>query len=139
MRKSYNELLEIKDFAERVKYLALNGKAFDLTFGDKRYLNQNFYQHSAEWKRVRQHIILRDNGCDLAHPDFQIFSEPVYIHHINPVTAEDILNNNPILYDPNNLITTTYKTHQAIHYGHGIALFKEDVARRPNDTCPWKE
>lgn len=138
MRKSYKELIKIEDFADRVKYLSLNGRAFNSTFGDQRYLNQIFYQRSARWKQIRQHIILRDNGCDLAHPEFQI-CEPVYIHHINPVTPEDILNNSPILFDPNNLITTTYKTHQAIHYGHGIALFKEDVVRRPNDTCPWKE
>lgn len=139
MLKNYNELIEIKDFADRVKYLALNAKAFDQTFGTQRYLNQSLYQKRPEWKRARRQAILRDNGCDLAHPDFQILGEPVFIHHINPITAEDILNNNPIIFDLNNLITTTYKTHQAIHYGHGIALFKDLPERRPNDTCPWKE
>lgn len=136
-RKSYKELTRIILFEDRVKYLMVKGCVGDITFGGKRQLNQILYK-TDEWKRTRQNIIIRDNGCNLAHEDYPIFGS-VYIHHINPITIEDILERRPSVFDPENLISTSFETHNLIHYGNenGLAPYKV-VERMPNDTIPWR-
>ncbi|WP_336595681.1 hypothetical protein, partial [Bacteroides acidifaciens] len=106
------------------------------TFGFKRWLNQEFY-HSDEWLRFRDKIIIRDGGCDLAVEGFEIFSS-IIIHHLNPITYEDILDRNPCVFDMNNVVCTKLSTHNAIHYGDENLLTKPPVERRRNDTCPWR-
>lgn len=135
--KSYRELIEIPDFHDRYEYLKLSGQVGDSTFGSRRYLNQMLYKYP-EWRSIRNKVIERDKACDLAHPDFEINDQPAYIHHINPITIDDILNRDSKVFDLNNLITTTFDTHQAIHYGSERMLPKLPVERRPNDTCPWR-
>lgn len=136
--RSYNELIRYQTYEDRLNYLLLYGSVGTDTFGFDRYLNQMLY-HSTEWKQLRQKIITRDLGCDLAMEGYDILSG-VLIHHINPITVEDVVNHNPIVFDPNNLITTTHATHQIIHYG-----ILEDVnrivltERKLNDTCPWRK
>ena len=137
MSKSYKELIQIPDFIERFKYLKINGKVGDITFGGRRSLNQHLYK-LPEWRRVRNIVIERDKGCDLAHSDREITGRAAYVHHINPITVEDILNRDPKVLDPDNLITTSFDTHQAIHYGDESLLPHDPVERRPGDTCPWK-
>ena len=134
--KTYLELIEIPTFEGRFKYLQLNGVVGKATFGHDRYLNQILYT-SGEWRSFRNEIIIRDNGCDLACEGFEI-NEPALIHHINPITVEDILNRDPKIFDPNNVITTVYNTHRAIHYGDLSMLPIEPVVRTKNDTCPWR-
>lgn len=135
--KSYRELSQIESFEDRFKYLQLNGAVGSATFGSHRYLNQLLYR-SAKWKAVRRQVIIRDNACDLGHKDHEILSQPVFIHHINPITIEDIQSERSNVFDPDNLITTTFLTHQAIHYGDQSLLITIDTPRTPNDTCPWK-
>ena len=137
MIRSYSELITIPDYVERFKYLSLKGGVGNATFGSHRYLNQMLYK-MPEWKRVRRDVILRDNACDLAHPDFLIQSQPAYVHHINPISIDDILNRNPNVFDMDNLITTVFSTHQAIHYGDEGLLTMLPVERKPSDTCLWK-
>lgn len=136
MTKCYSELIEIPDFYDRLEYLQTKSHVGESTFGSHRYLNQILY-HSSEWKTVKRQIIIRDLGCDLAHPDFGIVAGHMLVHHINPITVEDIYERRRCVFDPENLITTTMKTHQAIHYGRDI---KPDVlvTRTPYDTCPWR-
>lgn len=134
--KTYTELVAIPSFAERFKYLQLDGRVGEITFGGSRYLNQMLYS-CPEWKHIRDRVILRDEGCDLAHPDYALHERAV-IHHINPITIEDIVNRNPCVFDLDNLVCCSYRTHQAIHYGNESLLPSELVPRRPNDTCPWK-
>lgn len=136
MRKTYEELKQLETLQERFNYLKLDGDIWETTFGPHRWINQRFYQ-SQKWRRVRAEVILRDNGCDLGVPGHEI-SDTVYIHHINPITKDDILNDSPALTDLNNLISASYMTHTAIHYGDETQLPKEHVERTPNDTCPWK-
>lgn len=136
LSRSYHEMILLPTFKERFKYLQLNGFVGSSTFGSSRYLNQMLYK-SSRWRQTKRQVILRDNGCDLAHPDFEI-NEPVYIHHINPITIEDILEDNPMVYDLDNLVTTVFMTHQAIHYGDESLLPQLPIERKPNDTCPWK-
>ena len=136
MSKSYSELITISTFEDRFEYLKLNGMVGSSTFGSHRYLNQFLYRNP-KWRQLRSQIILRDNGCDLGHPDHEIY-DAAYIHHINPITVDDILKENRIVFDPDNLITTSFLTHQAIHYSNVDLLPKPDILRRPNDTCPWK-
>lgn len=137
MTKSYHELITIPSFEERFEYLRLRQGVAEQTFGSHRYLNQTFYR-SPEWKKFKSSIILRDNGCDLAHPDFQINGQAAYIHHINPITIEDILEHRSCVFDPDNVITTVFLTHQAIHYGDKSLLPSLPIERTPNDTCPWR-
>ncbi len=140
MNKCYSELIKFDSFKERFEYLKLNGIVSDVTFGSKRYLNQEFYK-SDKWKRVRRAIIIRDNGCDLGIRGHEIVNHRgiiLIIHHINPITIDDILNESSIVFDPENLITTTFRTHNAIHYGDESCIISEPIERRPNDTCPWK-
>lgn len=137
MNKSYTELMSIPSFDDRYRYLKLNGVLGKETFGDQRYLNQMLYS-SDIWKKTRRQIVLRDDGFDLAHQDYPIGGY-IYVHHINPITPDDILEQRPIVFDPENLISTSYDTHIAIHYGFNMASPRESlVVRKPNDTCPWK-
>ena len=136
MNRTYSQMLRYHTFEDRFKYLKLYGTVAGETFGADRYLNQAFYQ-SEEWRTTRDQIIVRDSGCDLGIIGRELNSG-VVVHHINPITAEDILNRDPKLLDPENLITIWDTTHKALHYGDERVLkliFKE---RRPGDTCPWK-
>lgn len=134
--KSYSELIRIPSFEERFQYLRINGIVGEETFGCDRYLNQIFYK-SEEWKRIRRRVIIRDNGCDLAWEEYEI-KGIIIIHHINPITKEDILDRSSKLFDLENLICTSVNTHKAIHYGNEEMLPKKIVERTMNDTCPWK-
>lgn len=134
--RTYSELIEIPSFKERYEYLRLDGKVGEDTFGWSRYLNQALYT-SDEWKRIRRQVILRDNGCDLAVAGFEIQNR-LLIHHINPITAEDIETGSPLIFDLNNLICCSLNTHEAIHYGNVNLLSSDPVIRRPNDTCLWR-
>lgn len=134
--KSYKELIKLKTFEERLRYLQLNANVGIETFGSGRWLNQRLY-HSSLWADVKNEIILRDNGCDLGLDGYEIRG-CIYIHHLNPITKEDVLNNSSKLYDPNNLICVSFDTHQSIHYGSECTALSQLVERRPNDTCPWK-
>ena len=141
MRKSYSELITIPDYKDRYLYLQLNSKIGVETFGHDRYLNQILYT-SSEWRRFRNQIILRDNGHDMAMPDLDYeISGWIIVHHINPITIEDVLNRNPYVFDPDNVVCVSDMTHKAIHYGDISLLMllrPEWSERRPNDTIPWK-
>lgn len=137
MIKTYRELIEIPDFNERFKYLRVNGRVGSETFGSRRYLNQLLYR-DPEWKHIRNLVIIRDHGCDLAHPDYDLGWQSAYVHHINPITKEDILEHKPCVFDFDNLITTSFATHQAIHYGIDSISPRSVVERTPGDTCPWR-
>lgn len=134
--RCYSELITLPTFEERFKYLQLNGQVGKSTFGFDRYINQNFYR-SSEWKRVRNEIILRDNGCDLGMEGYEIHGR-ILIHHMNPITIADIESMSEYLMNPEYLISTVHNTHNAIHYGDENLLIKESIERKPNDTCPWK-
>lgn len=135
--KRYSEMILLPTFEERFEYLRLDGFVGVDTFGWNRYLNQVLYR-SPEWRRFRREVILRDNGCDLAHPDYMIPGSHIIIHHLNPITEEDIQNRSSVLFDLDNVVCTTHVTHNAIHYGDIPESKKPPVERRPNDTCPWK-
>ena len=135
--KTYNEMVLLPTFKERFNYLKLDGMVGEDTFGFNRYLNQYFYT-SREWKRLRDIIIIRDNGCDLGIEGCEIGSG-ILIHHIEPITMEDIKNRTDKLLDPNNLICVSKKTHNAIHFGDESILTADIVVERfPNDTSPWR-
>lgn len=136
MIRTYEELRKLKTFSERFKYLQLlDGQVGVSTFGGDRYLNQQLYR-SREWRHIRNEVILRDGACDLGIEGHDIFAMTARVHHINPITAEQIRNHDPIIFDLDNLILCSLNTHNAIHYGdepiHTVAQ------RLPNDTCPWK-
>lgn len=134
--KCYSELMSLSTFIERYRYLKLGGSVGKETFGYDRYLNQTLYR-SPEWKRFRRDIIIRDNGCDLGCEGYDIVGK-ILIHHIEPITIEDIIKRNPKIFDPENVISTQLMTHNAIHYGDESLLITEPVVRKPNDTCLWK-
>ena len=134
--RTYSELILLPTFEERFKYLQLNGRVGDDTFGFDRYINQNFYK-SADWKRIRDQIIIRDNGCDLALEGYEIYGR-ILIHHMNPITVKDVELSTEYLMNPEYLICITHNTHNAIHYGDEKLLMKGPVVRTKNDTCPWK-
>lgn len=136
MIKTYSELIKIEEFEDRFDYLSLTGRVGESTFGGRRYLNQILYQ-TDKWKSIRREVIFRDNGCDLAHEDYAIYGS-IYIHHINPITIDDILEEKFCVFDLENLISTSFKTHNAIHYGTSELLPKGLVKRKKNDTCPWR-
>lgn len=136
-RKRYSEVIRLSSFKERYEYLRVQGTVGMDTFGWDRYLNQALYT-SKDWRDFRNQIIIRDNGCDLAHPDRPITHEKIIIHHINPLTVEDLENHSPVIFDPDNVICVSHLTHEAIHYGDENLLASEPTVRRPNDTCPWK-
>lgn len=135
--RTYLELSQLKTFEERFEYLRVNSSVGIDTFGSGRYLNQVLY-HDTEWRSVRNRVIIRDSGCDLGILDREITGEPIYIHHLNPITKENVLNRDPCLFDMNNLICCTRRTHNAIHYGDSTKLIHDLVERKPNDTCPWR-
>ena len=140
--KTYSDLIKLSSFDERLNYLILRGKVGYETFGYDRYLNQYLYQRSAEWKKVRDHVILRDKACDLAHPDHEIFPSGhrniILVHHMNPISKEDILSRSDTVLDPEFLITTTRDTHNIIHYGFDTGKRPVLTERSPNDTSPWR-
>lgn len=135
-KRCYSELRQLPTFQERYDYLKLAGEVGNPTFGYNRYFNQRFY-HSSEWRNVRNEVILRDNGCDLGVNDYEIHGL-IYIHHINPITLQDIETLSDNLLDPDNLICVTFDTHNAIHYGDERTLPKVPLERTPGDTCPWR-
>lgn len=134
--KTYSELIQLPTFIQRYRYLKLPGQVGEDTFGYDRYLNQTLY-HSSEWRRFRRYIIIRDNGCDLGCDGYEIAGK-IIIHHINPITLKDIEQRNPMILDPENVISTIHNTHNAIHYGDESLLMTEPLIRTKNDTCPWK-
>lgn len=136
--KSYSELIQLPTFEERYNYLKLDGSVSALTFGHERYLNQVFY-HTDEWRFAKREAIIRDNGCDLAHPDRPIVGK-IFVHHLNPITIEDVRRRSPKLFDPDNLVCCSFNTHQAIHYGDWSLLMPSiPLERKPNDQSPWRK
>lgn len=133
--RTYSELTSISSFYDRYKYLRLGGAVGRETFGYDRYLNQGFYT-SSEWRRVRNDIIARDEGFDLGHEDFIVHSRPV-IHHMNPMTVQDLVHGSDDIVNPEYLITCTHRTHNAIHYGDESLLPQPLIIRRPGDTTLW--
>lgn len=136
MSKTYSELIAIPKYEGRFRYLQLQGAVGKDTFGYDRYLNQVLY-NSQEWKRFRNEIIVRDNGCDLAFEGYDIHGR-ILVHHINPITVNDVTNRSPLVFDPENVICVTHNTHNAIHYGDESLLITVPIERTRNDTCPWK-
>lgn len=136
MWKTYKAMRMLRTFEERFDYLKLQGLVGAETFGSNRYLNQVFYR-SPKWKKARREAIIRDNGCDLGMEGHEIMDE-IIVHHLNPITEEDLLGDTPTLYDLNNLVCVSHSTHNALHYGDASLLPKLPVERTPNDTCPWK-
>lgn len=135
--KTYSELIKIPSYIDRFRYLRLGGKAGEITFGNERYLNQHFYK-SPEWKQFRRDIIIRDKGFDLGAEGYSI-NGVILIHHINPITVEDIINRSDSIFDPENVISVSKNTHNAIHYGdEHLLCIDEIIERRPNDTIPWR-
>lgn len=136
-KRSYKELSRLKTFQEKYEYLRLNGNVGKDTFGFDRYLNQALYS-STEWRRFRNQVIIRDNGCDLGDPGHEILGGRIIIHHINPLTVKDLEERTEALFDLNNVICVSDQTHKAIHYGDESLLPQNPVERKPGDTCPWK-
>ena len=134
--RTYSQLKQLKTFEERYDYLKLGGVVGEDTFGFDRYLNQNFYR-SREWKRVRDEVIMRDNGCDLGVDGHEIRGK-ILIHHMNPITSEDIHRVSDCLLNPEYLICVTHRTHNAIHYGDERLIVTAPIERTQNDTCPWR-
>ena len=135
--RCYSKLITIPSFEERFRYLKLDGVVGKSTFGSERYLNQILYS-SPEWKRLRDHIILRDNGCDLSMNGYDIYGR-IIIHHLEPITVEDVVSGNPRVFDPDNLVCVSHTTHNAIHYGDENLIIGIPAERTKNDTCPWKK
>lgn len=134
--RTYRELIRLKSFEERYEYLRIGGLIGESTFGFERYLNQALYT-SQKWRNLRNQIIVRDNGCDLAFEGREIPGH-IIIHHMNPITREQLQDPDESIFDPEYLICVSQNTHNAIHYGDKNLLAKDYVPRRPNDTCPWK-
>ena len=134
--RTYSEIITLKTYEERFDYLKIGGQVGLETFGYDRYLNQILY-NTKQWKKFRREIIIRDNACDLACEGYEI-NYRILVHHINPITVEDIINRSPMIFDPENAITTTHRTHNAIHYGDKNLLVLQPMERTPNDTCPWR-
>lgn len=135
--RTYTELSKLNTFKERYEYLRLDGNVSEETFGFDRMLNQKFYR-SAEWKRIRDEVIVRDLGCDLGVEGYDINTK-IYIHHMNPITKMDLVDQTEFLLNPEYLICCSFNTHQAIHYGSEDLTPQDPVIRTKNDTCPWKK
>lgn len=133
--RSYSELIQIDSFEDRFRYLTLQGQVGRSTFGFDRWLNQQFYT-SRDWKRTRRDVIARDMGCDLAMEGYEIYDR-IVIHHMNPLTVDDLVEGDDDALNPEFLISTTHNTHNAIHYGDERLLPKAHVSRRPGDTKLW--
>lgn len=134
--KTYSELITIPTFIERFDYLKLGGRIGEETFGYDRYLNQILYT-SIDWKRFRRDMIVRDMGLDLACEGYEIVGK-IILHHINPITIDDVLQRRPMIFDPENVVCVSLNTHNAIHYGDESLLITEPIIRTKNDTCPWR-
>lgn len=134
--RTYHELIKIDNFEDRYRYLKLNGRVGEKTFGFDRILNQLLYS-SKRWKRTRDNIIIRDKGCDLGMDGYDLHSE-ILVHHINPITLEDVEMEREEVFDPEYLICSSLNTHNAIHYGNESLLPRAPIIRRKNDTCPWR-
>ena len=137
MYRTYNELILLQTFEERFDYLRLNGQCSEITFGGHRLLNQMLYR-SPQWQEVRRRVIIRDNGCDLGVEGREIRGK-ILVHHMNPISKYDLLNQTKYLLDPEYLICTIKSTHDAIHYGDEKLLMKDPIERKQNDTCPWRK
>nr|DAV12357.1 MAG TPA: HNH endonuclease bacteriophage, HNH Endonuclease, DNA.52A [Caudoviricetes sp.] len=137
MKRRYSELKKLKTFKERLLYCKTSQFIGETTFGGGRYLNQLLYK-SELWKNIRNEIIIRDNGCDLGVEDRPINSKIIIVHHLNPITKEQILTNDSCLYNPENLVCCSLATHNAIHYNNDSNLLIEEIERKPNDTIPWR-
>lgn len=137
-KRCYSELITLPTFEERFEYLKLDGRVGADTFGFDRHLNQTMYKHDPRWKKARDLVIIRDNGCDLGMEGYEI-NERIIVHHMNPITLEDILNDREWIFDPEYLICTIHNTHNAIHYGDKNLLITAPTVRTKNDTCPWKQ
>ena len=137
--KRYSELIRLPTAEERFNYLKLSGSVGASTFGFDRYLNQQFYR-SKEWRKFRSDMILRDNGCDMALPGREIPNgAKLILHHINPLTLEEVEEQGEALFDPENVVCVSDRTHNAIHFGDISLLVMEPIVRRPYDTCPWRQ
>lgn len=137
MIRTYSELMQLPTFEERFRYLMLGGKVGEETFGFDRYLNQKFYRDE-RWKSIRNEVIIRDDGCDLALRGYEI-ERGIIVHHLNPISIEDVINWSDKLINPEYLVCTSLRTHNAIHYGDDSILREKTVINRTkNDTCPWK-
>lgn len=134
--RRYSELKALASYEDRFQYLRLYGKVGHDTFAYDRYLNQTLY-HLKEWQSARRDVIVRDNGCDMGMPGYEIHDR-IIVHHMNPITAKMILDRDPRVFDPENLITVSFQTHNLIHYGVEKVRDKKPVIRTRNDTCPWK-
>ena len=134
--RTYSELIQLPTFEERFNYLRLDGVVGKDTFGFDRYLNQQFYR-SSEWKRIRNQVIVRDNGCDLGIDDYEIHGR-ILIHHMNPISIEDLQHMSDLLMNPEYLICVSHRTHNAIHYGDESLIVTDPIERSQNDTCPWR-
>ena len=134
--RTYSELITLPTFEDRYRYLQLNGEVGKDTFGFDRYINQQFYR-SKEWQRIRDEVIIRDNACDLGMEGYEIHGR-IYVHHMNPIMVRDIQSNSDYLMNPEFLICTTHRTHNAIHYGDENLLARAPIERTKNDTCTWR-
>ena len=137
MDKCYSELIKLPTLVERYEYLRTYSKIGEETFGGQRMLNQYLYTTNPLWKSVRRKVIIRDNGFDLGLEGYSIVGK-IIVHHINPLTKEQILNFDPCIFDEENLISCSHDTHNAIHYGDKSLLPQDPIERRPFDTCPWR-
>ena len=136
--RTYSELITLPTFKERFNYLKLDGLVGKETFGYDRFINQQLYQRNPRWKKSRDIVIIRDNGCDLGVEGYEIHGK-IIVHHMNPITMDDVLNDRDWIYDPEFLICTVHNTHNAIHYGDESLLMTAPIVRTKNDTCPWKQ
>lgn len=137
IQKTYSELITITSYEDRFRYLSCRGVIGAETFGSSRWLNQVLYS-SQEWRNFRKEVIIRDKACDMAHKDYEIVGKKIIIHHIVPLTIEDILNRAPCVFDLNNVVCVSDTTHKALHYGDISNLPTAPTERKPFDTCPWK-
>lgn len=134
-KKTYSELIQFENYDERLEYLYIGDEVGHATFGSARWMNQRLYR-SPEWKRVRDMVILRDQGCDLGVEGCDLASNRILIHHINPITEYDVINRSPCLFDMENLISVSHQSHNYIHFGNQVEELP--MERTPNDTCPWR-
>ncbi len=135
--RTYSELIKLPTFKERFEYLKLSSQIGEETFGFDRYLNQAFYK-SQLWRKIKNKVVIRDNGCDMAHQDFPIAGK-IIVHHMNPIDSDDILMQRDILLNPDYLVCVSQLTHNAIHYANFDIIPSAPIERLPNDTCPWKK